>query len=490
MSASEVHAGCDFQATFEPLKSQYRSNASSVMSGSFCGQSYSVSGGTPAALESGTSFNGTVAGFPFTFSYSGTSLADWDDNQAFTLTISGVQVYSGTAKNLANMEKTNTISTMVGGKLMSLTTSAANWEAAKNSDAFTVTYAGNTIFSGLAAQFGVQDALNILGSIGTLDSGSATQQQVNRTSSQVIATVISTRISDVLSKVVGSVGRGRPGGLSPTKPTSMLPVAGLAAGEPASGGSKGVWGTVGNTWVRGTSPFLPYTGQLKMMLLGGDMKVLGSSLVGVTVGLEDNILNTNFNNGGVDSTGLSITPYVGTSFFDGALIWNASGSYGASKSDTDRLTPGTMTRVTGSYHSRRLLLATNLDGYRALSGATTLGVGVGVLGSWEHRGSYTESDNTTPLKNDTGLGEAKVSATLIHTYQSVSGFVGLSYLYDFFMDQDITTGNREDRDEVSAKIGLDYAVKDNHTLTVDLNNSFGREHTRVTGLMANYRVDF
>ncbi|MBF0293990.1 MAG: autotransporter outer membrane beta-barrel domain-containing protein [Magnetococcales bacterium] len=502
----DAQAGCEIGSTWNVLEKQYLANSATVLSGSFCGQSYSINPSLPSTLESGSTISGTIAGFPFTFTSSVpiNQIGAHPDqtNHTFTLTVSGVEIYSGSYKNLSAMRNSQTMTFMVGGKPMTFTTNAASWMQSTRTNITTLTYNGATLFSGTERQIGVQDVLNFLGAIGTLDSGSATQQQVNRTTSQVVATVVSSRISAALSQA-SSAGKGmRPKGPGSVPGTPLpggegrqdssgltMPITGLSSGELKSN-SKGLWGTVGNTWIRGTSAFLPYTGQLKLMLLGGDMKVLKSSLVGVTVGIEDNILNTNYNNGGIDTTGVSITPYFGTSFLDGGLVWNVSASYGASKSNTDRLTPGTMTRVTGSYHARRVMLDTNLDGYLPLSSATTLNLGVGVLGSWDHRGKYTESDNTTPLKNDTGLGEAKVSATLHHTYKSFSGFVGASYLYDFFMDQDIISNNKEDRDEISAKIGFDYAVKDNHTLTLDLNNSFGRENTKITGVMANYRIDF
>ncbi|MBF0180517.1 MAG: autotransporter outer membrane beta-barrel domain-containing protein [Magnetococcales bacterium] len=496
MSWTEARA-CDLRATFRTLETEFNQNSPTVLSGSFCGQSYSISPGLPSTLKNEQTISGTIAGFPFVFT-SSVPIKDIGShpdktNYSFSLSISGVKIYDGTWANLNNMRSGKTMSFAINGKSLNFSTNASTWMTSSSSNVTTISVDGATLFSGTERQIGLQDILNFLGAIGTLDSGTATQQQVNRTSSQILANTLSLRISNTLSKAMkftpGSPRPSTPKQDNNTSSLDALPI-GLASGE-AGTPSKGLWTTVGNTWVRGTSPYLPYTGQLKVLLVGGDMKVLNSSLIGATIGLENNTLYTGFNNGSLDTTGISFSPYYGVSFLDGKLIWNVVGSYGTYTNNTDRMTPGSLAKVTGEYDSRRILASSNIDAYLPIGSATTCNIGAGILGSWDHRNSYTESDNTSPLKNDSGLGEAKATMNLQHTVQGFSGFIGASYLYDFFIDQDVLPGNKpHDRDEVAGKVGFDYAVQDNHTLTVDVTNSFGRSETRATTLMANYRAQF
>ncbi len=297
------------------------------------------------------------------------------------------------------------------------------------------------------------------------------------------ATITSSRISSVLTTVLGSsrLGVGR-------RDKTASGTHGMAAGDTESG--IGLWASPSNSWLANTNPVSRFHGTVQNVLAGADYKVTPTIVVGAAFGFENSSMTTTFNDGKLDSQGVSITPYVGFSFLDKKLTWDVMGGYTRSFSNQSRARYG-LSDVTGDFDGQRWMIATNLNGYIPVADKLTITPTLGVLATWDHRFPFTESDGTRPLKNDSALAEGKgaLKATYAFDDFDVSGTV--AYLHDFFRDQDITAPNQNDgRNELETTIGASYYPSDNQILNFEVTNSFLRTDTRRTSVQATYRYTF
>ncbi|MBF0383598.1 MAG: autotransporter domain-containing protein [Magnetococcales bacterium] len=462
-----------------------------------CGYSITASASVPIdTFDNSNSGTFTLAGKEV---YLETNAATFDDaTSANTLLVKvdGVEKFNGVIGNatLAEMLSLANLLTF-NGKTVTVTTDIsgltyANLDTATDStydnNTITVSVDGVVVYSGLIGNLTTQDGANFLAALGSVDAGTIVQQDVQRTATTVTTTIVANRISSVLKSA--KFGRAPIKKDSGIGDQSGLGITGISSGDEMQ--NKGVWFSGGNTWLRSTDTFAPYKGTLQTALIGVDGQPQENFLVGVTVGLENTNLDTSFNSGELEIFGATFTPYVGYRFLDGAVTWGAQAGYGIFWNDSERTSNGV--DITGSYKSQRLMLNTDVDYYKNLGDSNwTFNGTVGTLLVWDSRDDYSESDGTTPTKNDTVLGEAKLGATLFYTVNDkLQAYVGATYLYDYFMDQDFDVANNEDKDQVDVNIGFDFVNEKDHTITIDASGSFGREDTDVYTVQANYRMPF
>ena len=478
-----------------------------------CGYSLTVSaaitGDQLANQQSGTfSLNGNSV----YLSTNAVNLKSIKSSNTLQMTVNGVEKFNGVinAATLPEMLSLTSLLTFNGNTVAvstdigSLTYSQLDAALSVNSHVYdnnniTISVNDVVVYSGRIGDLTAQTAANFLAALSAIDSATIVQQDIQRTATTVTSSIISRRVASVLrsAKFGGGTGKkdsdsgssSRSGGkpsLSSSQPGMSM--SGISSGD--DGGNKGMWFSGGNTWLSSTDPFAPYKGTMKIAMVGIDAQPNPNLLVGVTVGLENTIVSTTFNQGELDVFGGTITPYAGYMFLDGALTIGAQVGYGAFWNESERISG--ITTVLGSYRTERVMANTDIDVYKNIgdSGLVLNGT-VGALMVWDYRDTYSESDGTTPLKNDTVLGESKVGANLLFAINdSAQIFGGVTYLYDFLMDQDFDVQNNEDKDEFNVNLGMDILNDKGHSFTADVTQSLGRKDTKVLSFQVNYRMPF
>lgn len=254
-------------------------------------------------------------------------------------------------------------------------------------------------------------------------------------------------------------------------------LTGLAAGDGA--GRFGVWINGAVSVLNSDHENEDFDGNLYMAMLGADYQLLDGLVVGLAAGYEYSDLDTSYNDGNIESTGLTIAPYIGYAILDNLTI-DAMFAYTFVDKDTDRANGA----VSGDYNADRTMFSVNAN-YYYLMEQWNFGLNAGYMYTNEAAESYTMSDNTEVSKRDAFVGEWRVGGRVGYFFEKAEPYLALAYLYDHAL-----SGEVHDRDEMEGTLGVNFYPKDSMIFTAEVANSFFREKEQNTRFMLSFRYEF
>ena len=252
---------------------------------------------------------------------------------------------------------------------------------------------------------------------------------------------------------------------------------GLSAGDPEEAARLGLWAMGSMSWISNTKTGTKYNGNIVTMLGGVDYKFTPKFMAGLASGYQGTFLNTAYDNGWNNSTGVVAMSYASYSFLDNLV---ADASFGVTPTRYEISSASASQGVTRTgYGSLRVLQTTNLTYYIIPSDSNwNFSLKAGNMLSNEH-------DYATGSK-DSFLGEMSGGAKAAYTWKWLTASAGGMYMFDY------STQTPNDRNEIQALLGTKIQMRDSLSLSLDGYNSFLRANGKFhnTGLSATFRAEF
>ncbi len=264
---------------------------------------------------------------------------------------------------------------------------------------------------------------------------------------------------------------------------------GRAAGDGLS--AIGVWGSYSHSGFDNDFAATAIDGQRDSGMFGADFSPWEDTVLGIAIGYEDNRTDTRFNQGHVDSTGYTISPYFGAVLSE---TWSIDLSMGYSDIGTDqyRTDPATTARVNSSFDSTRWFWSGNLNGTRYF-GNWVLGGTLGWLYARDDQDAYTESNGTAIGKRTVKLGQWHIGGNLAYGWGDFEPFTSLSYERDYSMELlQVFSGPQpaNDRDDLLLGAGVRYYNSNGITGSFEWNKRLLRDQVGEDTYTLSVRVDF
>lgn len=195
---------------------------------------------------------------------------------------------------------------------------------------------------------------------------------------------------------------------------------------------------------------------------GIDYLFLDWLIAGVSLGYEDSDSDTNYNQGHVDTDGITVSPYV---LFLLNRYVSVDGAFGYSDLDIDqdRTLPGTATIVTGSLDAERFFgsAGVNVSFWR---GNWNFSGRLGYFYTAQENDAFVESDGTVNPEFDTQLGQAQVNGRVAYYAGIAMPYVSVDFNYDTTHDISAVGAGQAapsgDRSEFVIGGGVDFFITD------------------------------
>ncbi len=267
---------------------------------------------------------------------------------------------------------------------------------------------------------------------------------------------------------------------------------GAAAGD--AGNAKGLWFNYSYTDSKDKNASLRSDSDLHNMILGGDVRVKENTVMGLAISYELSDTDTPFNQGSSDTTGITITPYVGIAL-NQTFSLDLSAGYSWLDND-DRRISATRSR-TGSYDSDRWFGSANLTAYKEVK-SWLLSGNIGFLSAGEKLDAYNEVGVGAGAITEKSfkLSQIIVGAEASYTNTTFEPYVNAAFEYDTNYTEIVPRGAPAgtelpyDRSAFNLGIGSRYSITESMTGEVNASTYVGRSEEEEYSLMANFRNDF
>jgi hypothetical protein len=295
----------------------------------------------------------------------------------------------------------------------------------------------------------------------TSDSASSANQVVTTDASKQSAGQTSSLISDAITGgLSGGAGPGPLGG-DQTGSIERRTLTGLSAGDetaPDIARRIGIWGQTTYSHVDRSEESLSLDGNLYVVAGGVDYLVSNRLILGLAVSGEALDLDTQFNDGTFEATGVTFAPYVGFELTD---TWSVdlTVGYGLVNYDSSR-NQGTAP-VTGDFDAERAFSSANVTGRYELGNWRLVPRG-SILVLNEEQDSYTESNGTVVPEATVDFGRLGAGGSIGYQIGPHLPFVRLRGEWDFNTPDSVLKANGQQSfvDEYGARIGGGYEFND------------------------------
>lgn len=323
----------------------------------------------------------------------------------------------------------------------------------------------------------------------------ATAQQ----SASATAGLIADRVATVVSGINVSSGP-QANGHCDTFTQDVPDALDRALGVSASGKSAGdnvthynsVWAGGSYNHVKKGDTNGRYNGDVKNGVVGYDRRVTKDLILGLATGYEQVDIATEYNQGTVEGSSVSVSPYLGYVINDWLSL---DATLGHTWIDYD------FTRnsraVNGSTTAGRWFGSTNLNATHRL-GDFKLRGGVGYLRLYEQQEAYRDSTGTQVDKAEVNFGQ--IRTTVGGSYDIVTGFGVLSpnafvrMEYDTPSSHSVMVGSNwmssTDRTGAVFGLGVDAAIDKDLLLNVTVTSTQFRQNTEAYSVVGNVRYSF
>jgi len=270
------------------------------------------------------------------------------------------------------------------------------------------------------------DSLNEDGICSNINPGSSV---IGDEVTRILMTEYFNRLGNTLQgRILSGFFGGGSGVASRNNPNQM----GRAAGDGlADWGGWSPWVSYSHTMADNDLPSTRYDADQDNILFGMDYSYSDKLIFGLSGGYENNDIDTSFNLGQMDVSGLTIAPYAAYMLTDNISI-DASVGYSDMEIDQFRIEPGGA-RVTGNTDSSRWFVMTNLNSFHRYGNWVFTGR-AGLVYSEEEQDAFTETGGVTAQavpERDIEFGQINIGGEAAYSVHSVEPFVSLFYEYDF-----------------------------------------------------------
>jgi len=315
---------------------------------------------------------------------------------------------------------------------------------------------------------------------------------------------VTTQVASTLAAGIGGGGGGFTGGggggvFGPGAPnvttSSAAPVTryfeGGNRGQSAGSGEKkvGVWVLGSYSDIENDFVNTKYDGDIAAFVGGADYRLTDMIVAGAALSYEDVDIDTTFNNGTIETTGIGIAPYA-VFKLNNRITADINGSYTTLETDTTR----TNGAVTGSFDGSRYTAGGNLNIGHSINKVFMSG-SVGFLYIKETQDSYTESNGTFVPENDISIGQGRVSGTVGYDFGKFQPFLTAQLEHEFWAPSAAVLGGgllspSEDTTGYVLGGGINFDISDSISGTIAANSTEGREDIQLYSVSGRVRVRF
>ncbi len=324
-------------------------------------------------------------------------------------------------------------------------------------------------------------------------AGEVIAAEVSQQVSSQIASNLAAGISGGFGGFSGGVG---PQGLAPNNSTaSAIPVTryfeGGNRGQSAGAKEKktGVWILGSYSYIENDFVNTKYDGDIVAFVGGVDYRLTDRIVAGIALSYEDVDIDTTFNNGTIETSGVGIAPYAVFRLTDN-ITADINGSYTVLDTDTTR-TGGT---VTGQFDSDRYTLGANLNVNHSVKKFFMSG-SVGFLYINEEQDSYTESNATFVRQLDISIGQGRLSATIGYNFGKFQPFLTAQLQHEFWAPSaPLLGGGLESPEEDTTGIvvggGINFALSDTVSGSITATSQEARDDFSLYSISGRVRFTF
>lgn len=235
-----------------------------------------------------------------------------------------------------------------------------------------------------------------------------------------------------------------------------------------------------------------YNGTVKNGIVGYDSRVTDTLILGLATGYEAVDIHTRYNNGSVEGSSVSLSPYLGYLINDWLSLDASVGHTWINYDFTSNYNS-----VKGSTDADRWFGSLNLNAVHHLGDAQLRG-GLGYLRLYEDQDAYRDSSGADIAQTQVNFGQAR--ATVGGAYDFVTDFGVVSpnafvrLEYDLPAAKQVSLGNglisSSDRTGATFGVGVDLGFGDDLLLSLSGTSTQFRQNTESYSLMANLRFSF
>jgi len=319
-------------------------------------------------------------------------------------------------------------------------------------------------------------------------SGNQNSSGTTVTSGALVATAAATTVGLVSSRV-SQFRQGSGSGRAGIQSQSLFAAGngtGASAGENMDT-RMGVWGNLAYLRSEGDKTGANFESDLMSGMVGFDYR-LGSidmpTFIGLGLGYETADITTSFNRGSIDTTGMTIAPYVSfglTKVFSLDVV----AGYTMLSYDTTRKDPLSNANITGSFDADRIFGAADLVGGWSMN-KWNLGGRVGMSYVTEEQDAYRESNGVARAQSDIDIGAANTGVRLGYSFDKVEPYIGGTYSYNVSQSGE---GVYDGRNTLGGSVGLNFAVMPNLSVNVE-GRAGAKEDISNYGGSATLRMNF
>lgn len=225
--------------------------------------------------------------------------------------------------------------------------------------------------------------------------------------------------------------------------------------------------------------------------VGGDWQFTERFIAGISLAGSLSDVTTTFNNGDIETTGYTISPYFVTILGENRNFL-LDGAFGYTTNDNDATrTNGT---ITSSYDSSSWFVSGNLT-YIFDRGNFRVQPKVGVLWLDNTTDGYTESGGLVVDESGSKLGRLSAGARLDYTkFAKFTPYISFTGEYDFESEDysSFTGANRPSVEDTGAVLGAGFSAQLSEKVTGDIGGttSLGRTDYQAYSLSGTLRINF
>jgi len=226
-------------------------------------------------------------------------------------------------------------------------------------------------------------------------------------------------------------------------------------------------------------------------LAGADVSLRDDLVVGVALGVDRSDIDTAFNGGNAEVTGLTIAPYAGLLLTD-ALSVDAAIGYSLTTTDQFRTATGTSTRITSGPEGERWFASANAA-YRRAFGSWSVTGTLGWLYARNLTRAFIESNGGRVEANSSRLGQFRAGAELAYEWPAAGGYWepygGLTLEHDFTTTALQTASGTLSTDDTGGqlRLGLRYFGDNDVSGLLEYSSIVGRQNFGDSSLTATVR---
>ncbi|MCR6632732.1 MAG: autotransporter outer membrane beta-barrel domain-containing protein [Magnetospirillum sp.] len=235
-----------------------------------------------------------------------------------------------------------------------------------------------------------------------------------------------------------------------------------------------------------------YNGDVKNGVAGYDRRVTKDLILGLATGYEEVDITTEYNQGTVEGSSVSVSPYLGY-IINGWLSVDATIGHTWIDYDFSRNSGA----VKGSTNAGRWFGSANVNAVHRM-GDFKLRGSLGYLRLYERQDAYRDSTGAQVEEAQVNFGQ--IRTTVGGSYDIATGFGVLSpnafvrVEYDTPASHSVMVGNNwmssADRTGAVFGVGVDAAIADDLTLNLTATSTQFRQNTEAYSLIGNIRYSF